>query len=652
SKQSKKVSCRRCHAQKVKCSGQRPCSRCQLAGCGDACTYVARDRKVRVDESYLEQLIKDSEELRRNRQRGGGNSSTLDKSDSNTRNPLLQDQAWFQPYEGDTLPVFVSEAACTGFATRLCQCLDGDSAPVSHIPRNRYIAESTLTQVTHAGIQWPSLIRARLLVKTALDHASPFFHVALRKPSLDYLQTIYEQPDTDPVLMCKYFALFALGEAYSSPNNRSNQGLVPGMEYHARAMNLIAVLPERPTIVHIEALLILALFSQFLNRWHSAYLMVGNALRFALLVGLNHNIPDNQCPDPTAREHRLRLWWTIYIFDRFWGLKLGLPVQLSDDDIHVGLPMDLDTPTYTEDFVPSLYQVAFIKLAQISTRIMRTIYSRTQFTETFLQREQRLLIELRQWMQSLPGPLRLQTNQPNPKGNILIHLQFNYCVILAIRPILLRILDNLALSPQTTISPTLAALKDACIHSARHMLVLCADEWTNGSSATYGYAFAQYSFTAALILIIACLVPDGGVGNTAVEDLTSVQTATEMLSSFAANGSLVADDLYRHLVRAQQCLRTGRFASQVPFHPSHHSSSYGPPSAGMQWPIFPSIVASSTPGRGAGDVLSRNAETALDETRIQEFVAQPAEDLGLLDSLDMMSGSELDMWLGLPLWTP
>lgn len=233
-------------------------------------------------------------------------------------------------------------------------------------------------------------------------------------------------------------------------------------------------------------------------------------------------------------------------------------------------------------------------------------------------------------------------------------------MILAIRPILLKILDNLALNPQTTIPPTLAALKDACIHSARHTLVLCADEWTNGSSATYGYAFAQYSFTAALILVIAGLLPDNGGGTTAAEDLASVETATEMLSSTAANGSLVADDLSRHLIRAQHCLRTGRFASQVPstllaphvpFPPSQINDSYGPPSGEMQLPSYPPIGVSTTSGREAG-VSCGIAETALDEARIQDFVAQPAEALGLPDPLDMVPGAELDMWLGLPLWNP
>ncbi|RAL09417.1 uncharacterized protein BO97DRAFT_168384 [Aspergillus homomorphus CBS 101889] len=660
------VACHRCHAQKVKCSGETPCSRCNMAGCANECSYVVRDRKVRVDESYLERLIEDSEELRQYRLNSrnticnsleSGHPST-EKNDFNPHNPLLEDRPWFQTHEGLALPVFISEAACTGFATRLCQCLDGEGIVVSHIPRMQYVAEPTLNQLSQTGVQWPSLSRARLLVKTALGHISPPFHVALVKSTIEYLHGIYERRAfDDPVLSCKYFALFALGELYSISNDRTTQGMVPGMAYYARAIGLTPVLPERPTIMHIESLLMLALYSQSLNRQHSAYLMVGTALRFALFLGLNHNIPDCHCPDRKAREHRARLWWTIYIFDRSWGLKLGLPGQTNDEDIQVGLPIDLDDEVYRDEFVDSAYQVAFIKLARISTQIMRTIYSRKQFPETFLQREQSILLKLQQWMQSLPEHLRLHTSNHNPKCTILIHLQFNYCVILAIRPILLGILNHLTSGPESTIRPTLVALKDACIHSARHTLILCADEWTNGSSSTYGYAFAQYIFTSALILIISSLLPGG-----TAEDFASVDTAVEMLNSLVANGSLVADDLYQHLIRAQNCLRTGRFASRFPITESetnHYlNTSFSPPDNFSHNPnldvqsLNPSTMI-HTPGLGnavTGDPMYLTAEMALYQPLMQDFLTQSVGDLGCLDIPEVPAAGS-DVWPGLPLWT-
>lgn len=310
--------------------------------------------------------------------------------------------------------------------------------------RMRYVKESALGVLSYGEIEWPSLARARLLVNTALGHANPPFHLALRKTSVDYLQTIYQNASfDDPVLVCKYFALFALGEVCSVPSGRLNNDTSPGTTYYARAINLIFVLPERPNMAHIEALLILvllslflftsgftdlyeALCSQFLNRWHSAYVLVGIALRLGLSAGFHHNIPETQYPDPIARENRIRVWWTIYIFDRFWGLKLGLPMQVNDDDIHVDFPSNLAVETFHDEFADSSYQVAVIELARISTHIMRNIYSRQKSAETLLQREQKLLNEMKQWMQSVPDHIRLQPDTHNPRCTVLIHLQFNY----------------------------------------------------------------------------------------------------------------------------------------------------------------------------------------------------------------------------------
>ncbi|KAF7621585.1 hypothetical protein AFLA_011880 [Aspergillus flavus NRRL3357] len=634
------VACQRCHSQKVKCTGGKPCSRCLVAGCEKECRYIKRDRKVRVDESYLEQLIQDSQELHRNQREsvsnitfgaesGGVPTSTrnpISENDSSTRNPLLKDWAWFQTQNKSALPIYVSEVACTAFATRLCQCLNSKDASTSDMPR-------------------VSLACARLLVNTALGHANPPFHLALRKTSVDYLQTIYQNASfDDPVLVCKYFALFALGEVCSVPSGRLNNDTSPGTTYYARAINMISVLPERPNMAHIEALLILALCSQFLNRWHSAYVLVGIALRLGLSAGFHHNIPETQYPDPIARENRIRVWWTIYIFDRFWGLKLGLPMQVNDDDIHVDFPSNLAVETFHDEFADSSYQVAVIELARISTHIMRNIYSRQKSAETLLQREQKLLNEMKQWMQC----------------TVLIHLQFNYCLILAIRPLLLGILDHIAttdFSPETTLSPALAALTEACIHSARHTLILCADEWTKGSISVFGFAFAQYIFTSSLVLVISNLLPYGNA-----DDLASIDTAAEMLRSFAADGNLMAGDLYEHIQKVQKCHRSGRFSSRLPStlgntmiqvqepceddapsvpHPT--ATTYVPPTNSQ---IYPTSVAQLP----ISDPQYKTAEMSLYQPTMEDFLTQSVTDIGLLDP-EEISTNLPDSWPSIPLWT-
>ncbi|KAL3442801.1 fungal-specific transcription factor domain-containing protein [Aspergillus insuetus] len=673
------VACRRCHAQKARCSGEMPCSKCCLAGCESECSYVVRDRKVRVDESYLEQLIRDSEELHQSKLNspttvslaGGGTSVSASHtpilSEPETRNPIMHDRAWFESHHEWSLPIFVSEVSCTAFATRLCQYLTADNSVISHMPRMKYTNQGTLNAISQAGTPWPSLARARLLVNTAIGHANPQFHLTLRKRTVDCLDGVYQtEAFSDPSNICKSFALFALGETCSMSVSRSSDGEIPGIAYYARAISLIPLLPERPSIAHIEALVILSLYSQFLNRWHSAYTMIGTALRLGLAMGLHHNIPAEQCPDPILRESRVRLWWNIYIFDRFWALKLGLPVQIDDTDIQVNLPSDLDVPGYRDEFVDASYQLTVIELARISSNIMRSIYSWRAFEESFLQREQRILIELQQWLGGLPDRFQLQTGGQNPKFTTFIHLQFNYCVNLAIRPILLSMLNQLKTTPSNTKaaqSPGLTALCEACIHSARHTMALCAEEWTRGSLSIFGYAFAQYIFTASLVLIISSLLPFGTAG-----DREYVMTASEMLSCLVAGGSLVADDLYIHLQRVQVCLEnSSKFASSLPASPGISQT----PLSAQQMPVSASVSgAVSQPPRAAtqANILDSHVYptpgpndfipdphfatpdmAAPYQAMMQDFLGQSVSSIDLLEPVDfpvtfMDSSSRFPLW--------
>lgn len=154
--------------------------------------------------------------------------------------------------------------------------------------------------------------------------------------------------------------------------------------------------------------------------------MIGNALRLSLSLGLNYNVPQSQNLHPIEREHRVRIWWSIYILDRFWGSKSGFPVQIHDDDIHVDLPSTSVSEPHGEQFPDAAYQVAAIELAKITGNTTREIYGRKESTESFLQREQKLLIRLKNWVQSLPEHVRLHADKPNSKHTVLLHLQFSY----------------------------------------------------------------------------------------------------------------------------------------------------------------------------------------------------------------------------------
>lgn len=144
-----------------------------------------------------------------------------------------------------------------------------------------------------------------------------------------------------------------------------------------------------------------------------------------LVLGLNHDIPESTCPDPIIRQHRTRLWWTVYVYDRMYGSKVGWPIQISDDDVHVSMPSNVKEDAHEEEFWDTQLLTANIKLARITGQVTESIYSRKPKLDSFLQREQKLLNLLKQWAQELPSHIRFKGDTQRPKHVTSLHLQFN-----------------------------------------------------------------------------------------------------------------------------------------------------------------------------------------------------------------------------------
>ncbi|KAF5856217.1 hypothetical protein ETB97_007693 [Aspergillus alliaceus] len=431
----------------VACSGEQPCARCRQAGCGALCEYQQRDRKLKVNESYVDQILLENAHLKdrlENLTSSRSSPATSDQISSYAQGPyravqnlLLGERAWFYPYDPSAPPIYMGAAACTAFATRLRQFLTRNPN-AAHIARTQYTPEALLLE---GETQWPGLPQARLLVRIAFNQLSRVYHLFLRKSTMEQLESIYRDPSKrdDPSLTCKFFALFALGE-------------------------------------------------------------------------------------------------------------------IRDDDIHVDMPSQVSCPAYEEQFSDTSYLVASIQLARIIGQVLDKIYSHKQHPESFLQREQQLLLAQQEWLQSLPAHIKLHTDGGSPPKHIVsLHLQFNQCVILATRPIILHALLHQRGHQENSEDPLpqpVITLSEACIHAARHSHALIIEEWVNGSLPIYGYFYAQYLFSSATVLVISGLLP--AFGNPA--DLDSLEVAIEILSRMSDHGNLAAAEFHENLKQVKQSL--------------------------------------------------------------------------------------------------
>lgn len=150
-------------------------------------------------------------------------------------------------------------------------------------------------------------------------------------------------------------------------------------------------------------------------------------MRSAIVMGLHLNVPETQLSDPNAREHRKRLFWTTYMFDRMWAAKLSQPAAVRDDEIEEGLPSDpgmtsrgTSSPV-PDEYADAAYQIASIKLVAILTDVIRSIYGlRKQIQEANLStRVHHSLKDLQAWVDQLPPRLQID-HSPDGSNDLRI----------------------------------------------------------------------------------------------------------------------------------------------------------------------------------------------------------------------------------------
>ncbi|KAL4789698.1 fungal-specific transcription factor domain-containing protein [Aspergillus venezuelensis] len=642
------IACRRCHGLKVKCSGGVPCQRCQSARKTDLCTYPERERRVYVSARYLSQLqgsYKDNPNESDTLSHVGSPATTEQtdagepgpgpgpeptiaeaKEQQEIKNPLHDPRRLFH-LDGGYQPQFIGESTCLAFSDRILQCLDPRSATPPPPPDRRYSLHPSFTRQMHTvgGVKLPERIKTYLLVRVALRFIGQDYHLFLQSDFLQRLDEAYrvgERVQQDTIWACKLFVVLALGELYSGStptiqapvsvggDSSAAAVAVPGTAYFLVAVGLLQDLFEEPSLSQIEIMLLFCFYSNTLGRVNSAHMYSGMAMRIATRLGLHRASSDDarSCMSSVEREHRVRLWWTVYVFDRTTCSRLGQPVAIQDDDLDVEMPSlepivvenqrKLDRPEHL---------IAHIGLARITGHIMSDIYGPSTKAGAgsgkLVHNVRSILQKLRAWDAGIPDSLRWNQEAGILRSVASLQLHFNQCIILTTRPILLYVLKvrnpftrsslcshaAAGTDPEAPISDTTRTLADACITASRTSNAILSQLFIDSSLATFGYFDAHHLFSSTLVLIISAIISPN------LSDSDAVQTAFQMLMGMRDKGNATAGQYFERLVQIQWSV--GRLFSQGdegPITGFNEASISNCPTDGAPEGDHP-LIASSTP---------------------------------------------------------
>jgi proline utilization trans-activator len=329
----------------------------------------------------------------------------------------------------------------------------------------------------------------------------------------------------------------------------------------------------------------------------------GMAVRLSTCLGLHRALPNASVLSPMEREHRVRLWWTVYVFDRSTCSKLGQPLTIQDADIDVEMPSAEVAGSESQRKLGSPdHLIAYINLAQITGFIMRDIYAPSSKPNgvRFVQNVRSILQRLKKWDVHVPSSLRWRAEGGVPRPVASLQLHFNQCIMLATRPILLHVLkvkdpfgDHCAGTPSAgswpRLSDTARSLADSCIAAARTSNSILSQLFVENALATCGYFDAHHLFSSTLVLVISAIVsPNSG-------DSDAVQTAFQLLMVMRDNGNAAAGQYFSRLIKLQWSVsrlftrataaaeEANISADAQPHPPSISASPQFPPSASAEF---------------------------------------------------------------------
>ncbi|KAK3827711.1 MAG: fungal-specific transcription factor domain-containing protein [Benniella sp.] len=459
-----------------------------------------------------------------------------------------------------------------------------------------------------------------------------FTYVHPNMPVLHQPTFMRQYRDPDPVrkpAAVLLNAMFAIASRFTThPEIVGTDPEAFGDEYFDRAKRLIDYEYEIPRQSSIQALLLMVTF-RFTSEKSGGrvWVMLGMAIRMAQDLGMHRNSARWHLP-PLEAEVRKRLWWAIYIVDRWGSACMGRPMGIDDSDCDVDYPsvveQDWVDPDGNGDKSPENidklkqqstfaleYFVEKIKLAQILGQILRRVYSpqtRNHGPTQVISTVQELDTMLTKWHLALPPSLKYD-HKGDPKNLdrmvTTIHCSYYSTLILLHRPYMI---------PS---SPTKAKLFESmpslniCVSAANSVTHL-SEHLMHEDFLRYVWCFTTFDiFLSSLIHLTNSASPDVRLQAQARKNLVKMIAYLKNLGNRwfnAAKFAIVLEDLMCVHLNLDDYKMESRIPESVdnpdcyplPImlrdqHPSGGTLLFAPRAIGPQTPSSTSSTPSSSP---------------------------------------------------------
>ncbi|RDW63907.1 hypothetical protein BP5796_10409 [Coleophoma crateriformis] len=438
------LACRRCKARKQKCNGAEPscstCTRLNLS-CHYAIPNHSRPGAAKIYIGELEDRVAELEmslaEL--GNARAGQDHWTHSQASSDESDPLL---STVRDLSLTTDGSYVGSTSNITLARILGPLLGGkvhDHYKAS-LPtwdgQEHGMGSSAISETGYHSLAGSDAVFSLMIPS---DIAEKLIHAYIRRISGSFpvlhtahIRDLYRRRAEleDPYERGILHLVFALGGRFLYETTGDNGDYQS--EYHFEAAldkkDAILSLGDARTLIY---LLLLAQQCLRIPKNMGAWTLVGFAMRLCVELGLHRR---KRSKGPSIRsEMEKRLFWSCYYLDRELSISLGRPPAISNHDIDVELPLDVDEDTQDLEMFrkaaeadPSqpasppntlTYFIHLVRLKRIESEIQTTIYrvDRAPDTATSNRATDKFLERLAAWKDAIPpekGNLDSSSSRP------------------------------------------------------------------------------------------------------------------------------------------------------------------------------------------------------------------------------------------------
>ncbi|KAJ5556578.1 transcriptional regulator family: Fungal Specific TF [Penicillium frequentans] len=399
--------CDRCRSQRSKCDGARPsCTSCQKSG--QACMYNSYVKKRGLPEGYVRgleklfalsvcniegfedkvlRMLESSARSKTSRlfgelkellhisdvlptsAKGKGTQNFLDNAENQQSFKVVTDSA---ASNADIIGVIVASSSLVNPKARVSQvsnCLNNGIYTTRLPPQVSQMLE-TYFAVAHP---WFPIVTKHNILRLSCLHAN------------DFIPQVAASPGSGDHAVLWAILSYTVTHSLASARVRGAGALSFAREYYAVSRNLIPSENEHYELSHVQALLLLTLVNMGLEDWTAARLLIDQAARMAIAMGLgtpsgtSHSIGPGQ---------EMTVFLACFVIDSLLSFRLSHLPSMHPIDLAV---IDLLEDEEPEDWgfckdgvLPLQHLLAsrcfnrLVELAQILNKISRNVWTGSQ----------------------------------------------------------------------------------------------------------------------------------------------------------------------------------------------------------------------------------------------------------------------------------